>query len=552
MSATVAHLLKLPEELLVLVGSLISNKEIKQLRLASRECRDHFILRIERVYISPNATNLEVFSAILEHPQYRPQIKQIIWDDALLEEFVPQEERFNYEEAFRPHTSGDFECFLDDYLEQCFPEGPKQFAAAKKWFMTGQRLEEDTAGSLTIQENLDIYRRLYEDQTRIIQEKADVLAFRRGLAEFPVLQRITLTSEAHRPAVHRPCHITPMIQSLPINFMYPCPWPWNARGGGGDGSWHGMSVVLDELVRSKRTLPEFVVENKYEAAGIAQRFFDGISQDSRNFDQLVTSGALRRLDLALDVERGENNMSDALNFVPFARLRNVLSKAVSMEHFSLSASTGPRHTDNMIEFDGACEILKAIPIRHWSSLRHLGLSSVPVRLEHFLKFLSRLPPTIQSLVFVDVQFRDFWNEDHDNMDPVEEDAEDQRVTELDRAIDRSIRDFQSDRWVANWDVVLEVCREHFGFQAHQPEFSVGQCCDDVDSEHASDDGEVDIDPGHPAPYRRKWVKDEIAAFFDGGLNPFVGEKDPAFIQETFGVIRDDFDDSYEKRNQGFT
>jgi hypothetical protein len=51
-------------------------------------------------------------------------------------------------------------------------------------------------------------------------------------------------------------------------------------------------------------------------------------------------------------------------------------------------------------------------------------------------------------------------------------------------------------------------------------------------------------------YSRKWVKDDIAAFFDGGPNPFVGEKEPSLIQDGFGLIRDDYDDSHEYGNQG--
>jgi hypothetical protein len=549
-----AHLLKLPEELFVVIVSLLSNKEIKQMRLANRECRDRLALRIERVYISPNTTNLEVFLAILEHPHYRPLIREIIWDDALLEHYrSPEEEEIDFEDDHKDTVNllsyDDFEHGLDAYQGQCFPDGPKQFAAAKKWSMTGQCLEEDVPGCLTIQENIDIYRRLFEDQARIILEKADVLAFRRGLAEFPALQRITLTSVAHGPVIHRPCHTTPMIRALPINFMYPCPYPCGDK----DEGWHGMSIILDELARSERTLQELVIETRYAATGLAQRFFD-FTQDYQNLGQVLKAQGLRRLDLALDVEGGEYYKSESLMFFPLGRLRKILSKATSMANFSLSASTTPRfHSEHIINLDGACWILKAIPTRRWSSLRHLGLANFPLMIQDFLKFLSNLPRTIQSLVFVDVQFRENYFTGHDQLDPYEayehgeydEDAN-EGGDEIDHAIDQSIQNFQSDRWVANWDVVLEVCRADFRYRANRPEFSVGQCCGEVEYLKRCDQS----DPGRPVRYSRKWVKDDIAAFFDGGPNPFVGEKEPSLIQDGFGLIRDDYDDSHEYGNQG--
>jgi hypothetical protein len=90
-------ILKLPDEVLQLIISPLSNRDVKNVRLTNRRLASNSKLRIERVFISPSYRNIEVFRAVATHDEFRNQVKEIIWDDA----------------KFRPH-------FYDEELN---PEG---------------------------------------------------------------------------------------------------------------------------------------------------------------------------------------------------------------------------------------------------------------------------------------------------------------------------------------------------------------------------------------------------------------------------------------------
>jgi hypothetical protein len=125
---------------------------------------------------------------------------------------------------------------------------------------------------------------------------------------------------------------------------------------------------------------------------------------------------------------------------------------------------------------------------------------------------------------------------------------------------------------------LDVCRSHLGYRAHKPKFAVAQS----PRRHGRpyEPGPLDDrSPGYTYEYRRLWVEDDIAKFFEGGpnpfsggtsekdiqdglgvwrddiaqlfegvANPFSGEASGKYIQDGFGVWRDDFDECFERPN----
>jgi hypothetical protein len=303
-STTSAHLWKIPEELFCIIYSFISNKEIKQIRLANRECSNRFhINKFERVYISPNGTNLEAFYAVLD-PLHRTVVKEIVWDDALFGRFSLNREFPHWVQFMTPD---DFGKAVSDFMEGEFGSGVKQFALAKKWFMTGVPPDQDLLSPITLEEIMSLYHDLHRQQELIVTQGRDAIAFRKGLAGFPALRRITLTSEAHRPMIHRPYHKTPMIRSLPLSFIYPCPLPW--RSGympwRRDGVYmshrsHGMSVIHKELNNSDRSIPGFVIGSKFEDAGMMDFSSGGSVPYYEDFENFVKKQGLRRLELAID------------------------------------------------------------------------------------------------------------------------------------------------------------------------------------------------------------------------------------------------------------
>src|SRR3954462_5479427 len=75
-------ILKVPDEVLHLIISLLSNRDVKNVRLTNRRMASNSKLRIERVFISPSYRNIEVFRAVAKHNEFQNKVKEIIWDDA--------------------------------------------------------------------------------------------------------------------------------------------------------------------------------------------------------------------------------------------------------------------------------------------------------------------------------------------------------------------------------------------------------------------------------------------------------------------------------------
>lgn len=74
--------LRLPPEIVKIIVD--HNSTIKNLRLRCRFFLQRVALRLDRVLISANPRNVEIFTAIANHEVFRAKITEIIWDDALL------------------------------------------------------------------------------------------------------------------------------------------------------------------------------------------------------------------------------------------------------------------------------------------------------------------------------------------------------------------------------------------------------------------------------------------------------------------------------------
>lgn len=74
----------LPPELCALVAQHLPNGDIKSLRLVCKDFRDKFHLRLDRVFLSANPLNIQVFRSIADDETFRHGIVEIIWDDARL------------------------------------------------------------------------------------------------------------------------------------------------------------------------------------------------------------------------------------------------------------------------------------------------------------------------------------------------------------------------------------------------------------------------------------------------------------------------------------
>lgn len=80
-----ALFLELSNDVIHCVSDFLTNRDFKSIRLATRQLSALFQLRFDKVFISPSKRNIEVFQAVANHPEYRLQVREVGWDDALFE-----------------------------------------------------------------------------------------------------------------------------------------------------------------------------------------------------------------------------------------------------------------------------------------------------------------------------------------------------------------------------------------------------------------------------------------------------------------------------------
>lgn len=316
---------QLPSELVTIILSHLTNREIKNLRAANRDFARVAQLRIRRVFLSANLRNIDVFRAVADHEALRHGVTEIIWDDARLKvsKWAVGDEGFYTEED----TQYDDSIVAGDDCPFWFRDAREAILSD---FVGTYRLDTDELakiapkGSPSLLESWDYYKQLIQDQQAVLESGADVEALKHGLARFPSLRRITLIPTAHG-SVGRPLYYTPMLRHFPKMFGYPFPqnwpgmecgadpadvYPWHGdehTGGYGHkctiedyrNKWRGFRIVLRTLAENTHHITEFVMKTAHHLTGINCNIFSEPSQECDDLEALLSTPGFRRLDLAL-------------------------------------------------------------------------------------------------------------------------------------------------------------------------------------------------------------------------------------------------------------
>jgi hypothetical protein len=234
-------ILDLPAELLELVCAHISKLDIKRLRLASKQLASSIYLRIDRVYASPNRANIDYLYHILSHPRYKHRVREIVWDDACLEEY-PTLSSFREAILFdERETTRLIESRLEEAIWIYGDDNPEYHAlehddlfesdgrlteAAKEILLRyddqfSREVLARNATMMGIEDSYTLYQDLYREEQAIMEQQSDVDAFQQALMGFPRLKRITFTTEVWRPCTLSPRYNTPFHRSLPVGFRKP-------------------------------------------------------------------------------------------------------------------------------------------------------------------------------------------------------------------------------------------------------------------------------------------------------------------------------------------
>lgn len=414
-------LVRLPAELLNAILSQMPNRDLKCLRLTCGFLRDRAHLRIDRVFISANSRNVEVFRAIADHETFRTGVTEVIWDDARLKTWEPED----------PELDDDWD---DD--SGGYPEWFERTCEANAERMVGRAIDEgDPIGDIAREKQLeaqlpykaswDYYQKLIQQQDEVLASGADIDAFRYGLERFPSLIRITITPATHG-FLFLPLYQTPMIRSFPYGFNYLIPrtWPtiehdepeahlWNNGGPGEEemkNQWRGFRVITRILAQElHHNISEFVVNVHRLNTGLNCRIFDQPNEEHNNFVKMLQRPGFRHLHLSLLVGGLEDQSWSSYRN---GYLQLALAEAKDLEHMSLHTNVcrdpGGRRIDRLSggPMEDFIPLRTIFPIDKWPRLQHLGLSGFLVMQSDVMCLLSELPSTVRSIDLSFLQFLD--------------------------------------------------------------------------------------------------------------------------------------------------
>lgn len=286
MATTSSALQQLPHELLAAISNGLPNRDIKSLRLTCKALCVTSQLRWERVFLSANPRNIEVFRAIADHEEIRRLISEIVWDDALLRdgplpEKPPRPPWINFvhnpwfdddgededeiddtddidgdeneDDSSSSSSSEDqdededkAEEPQDDVKDQDSNNDDDEEERLPSWFVKAcegnlrdiriylglRQPDQFTLTKLSSETSMEgswkYYQQLLLQQRDVLATNSDADAFEYGLQRFPALRRVTITPVAHG-WLPRPLYETPMIRAFPLGFNYPIPCSWPVR-----------------------------------------------------------------------------------------------------------------------------------------------------------------------------------------------------------------------------------------------------------------------------------------------------------------------------------
>ncbi|KAI7759178.1 hypothetical protein LZL87_013596 [Fusarium oxysporum] len=413
-------LTQLPQELQNGIFAHLGCRDIKNLRATCTALASALPLHFNRVFISANSLNLQVFNAIASHETYRHQVSEIIWDDARL------------------YTGPELEQERQQYeLEYSDPNDVAAADGCPLWFVKG-RYDYGHPGyiypepHIGIEESWAYYKPLLKDQRQVLSSNADIKAFKFGLKRFPSLKRITITPATHGSS-WEPLYKTPMIREFPPGFDYPLPeaWPsfddekpidalpWVSENDDSPyqyiygeectaevyrNRWRGFRLVIRALAEyTDHHITELVIGGNEIQSGLNCRIFDQRSIEYDDLVALLKRPGFRYLDLHLFaglIEDGDwSSYKTGL-------LHDALAEAKGIEHLCLRASTeisegAPQQLVPEVE-EHVIPLRTIFPVDNWSRLQHFGISHMLADLDDLIDLLAALPPTLRSVDLIQV------------------------------------------------------------------------------------------------------------------------------------------------------
>ncbi|KAM0553404.1 hypothetical protein ACHAPJ_007418 [Fusarium lateritium] len=394
----------LSPELFNQVISELLNIDIKNLRQTCTYVKDIAHLRLNRVFLSANLRDIQVFRAVADHETFRHDVTEIIYDDARLghADYTSLDHGYAVEDDIGEVTG------VPDWFREVYRENRDY---ADEQGSSSTRVGEALGNAPGPVESFEHVQRLHQEQRETIATHRDGDAFEYGLLRFPNLRRVTVTPAAHG-LPRRPIYSTPTIRSLPRAMVYPLDRGWPVTGLNehepeakdwdveDKDQWRGYLFVSRILARHLRDNPgsklsELSLDTHQLLTGISCRIFDAAENSEQNdLITILSQPGFTRLDLSLYCANQIRN--DWCSFRS-GRLHNILARAPDIQHISLFTNIPFIDDPNQDVGQHFFPLRSIFPVGDWHQLRHFGLSRFHVKTDDLLEFLEALPPTLESV-----------------------------------------------------------------------------------------------------------------------------------------------------------
>ncbi|KAH7203181.1 hypothetical protein BKA60DRAFT_656351 [Fusarium oxysporum] len=386
--ATSIALQALPSELIGAICRLLPNCDIKSLRLTCRYWRQNSLLRFDRVFISANPRNAEVLFAVTNHDIFRHRVKEIMWDDAVLEPVSSKEgdgpcgySSYETDRDADSEEKGRISRYFVRLCRDSMFDGTLRLRDKTKEerekYMKGQMND-----LLPSRESLAYYSRLLQEQSDILESGDDEAAFRYAVQRFPRLTKVTVTPATHGVLI-TPLYETPMVRGFPRGFVYPIPrgWPcaenehlaeeanpWEAEDE--KNKWRGFRIVTRVLAQAENCqISELVLDNNKLPTGLNHFVFEEPNEEYDNFCRIVQRPGSRRIVLSLLVDYLFDCDTEGWDFYRNGRISNLLAKAPDLQEVVLQTN----YPDDLICFlSKLSSTLQSIELSFLSVLNGLG------------------------------------------------------------------------------------------------------------------------------------------------------------------------------------
>ncbi|KAI1183197.1 hypothetical protein F5B17DRAFT_417105 [Nemania serpens] len=494
-------LTRLPGELSRLIYSHLCNCDIKNLRLVSSFFHRTAVLRLDRVFISANPRNIEVFEAVAKHDEFRAHVREVVWDDALLASSRTEQDPAGIGFFADCDDSPGRDPCPDWYWEACELNMERWISMkAANWDKPDDSArEQQVAAQISLKESWAYYRELLRQQREVLDSQAHVRALESGIGRFPALRTITITAATHG-RVFTPVYETPMIRSFPWGFNYAIPcWPlsttsqpecpvWDEESR----IWQGFRVVLEVLARKLDSgrVRELHVKSFQLPMGLNSRLFEQPCRTLANFQMVLSRASFQSLQLDLMVTPF-NEQADVFNC---GYLKHALAGA--------AGGRGLRSVALGTNYEEAGSIVRTwyIPLetiydsQSLQRVEHFRISRFPVMENDLLALLAALPLSTRT---VELSFLEFLEGSH-------------------RSLLYQIRD------TLNWQD-----------RRLRPRMSIG----------------FNVKFDHPG--QAIWIEQEVYAFlYEGGPNPFGDDPELGAnnLGDNIGMLKDALNPEFQRPN----